>query len=118
MTLVESPPWESPQWQEAVSQNPGLAPFFDNLESFVELPKGVDKLRDLVLELAVRGKTVPQDRNDENAAEALTRIKAEQTALVESKAIRKPKTTLPIDEVPFAVPDLSLIHISEPTRPY
>ena len=47
---VEPPPWESPQWQEAVSQNPGLAPFFDNLESFVELPEGVEKLRELVLD--------------------------------------------------------------------
>lgn len=61
---VEPPPWESPQWLEAVSQNPGLAPFFDNLESFVELPEGVEKLRDLFLRLAVQGQLVPVDDED------------------------------------------------------
>ncbi|QDV63390.1 restriction endonuclease subunit S [Crateriforma conspicua] len=102
---MESSVWESPEWQEAVRQNTGLKPFFDNLESFVELPEGVEKLRDLVLELAVRGKTVAQNHDDEPANSALERIKSEQTALVESKDIRKPKKTLPIDEVPFAVPN-------------
>ena len=61
---LEPPPWESPQWREAVSQNPALAPFFDNLESFVELPKGVEKLRDLFLNLAVRGHLVDQDNSE------------------------------------------------------
>ncbi|TWT55240.1 hypothetical protein CA85_50040 [Allorhodopirellula solitaria] len=37
---LDTPPWESPEWQEAVCQTPGLKPFFDNLESFVELPSG------------------------------------------------------------------------------
>ena len=35
---------------------------------------GVKKLRELILELAVRGKLVPQDANDEPARELLKRI--------------------------------------------
>ena len=64
MTLVEPPPWESPQWLEAVSQNPGLAPFFDNLDSFVELPEGVEKLRRMLLHLAVRGQIISPSAKD------------------------------------------------------
>ena len=53
-TPKSAPLWESPEWQEAVRQNSGLKPFFDNLE----LPEGVEKLRELILDLAVRGKLV------------------------------------------------------------
>ncbi|MDI5577831.1 restriction endonuclease subunit S, partial [Salmonella enterica subsp. enterica serovar Anatum] len=43
---------------------------------------GIKKLRELILELAVRGKLVPQDPNDEPASELLKRIAAEKTELV------------------------------------
>ena len=76
---------ELSQWQEAVSQNPGLAPFFDNLESFVELPEGVEKLRDLVLDLAFQGRVVTQDDSDEPAIENLEDIEAEKAALIEAR---------------------------------
>ena len=43
---------------------------------------GIKKLRELILELAVRGKLVPQDANDEPASELLKRIQVEKTKLV------------------------------------
>lgn len=43
---------------------------------------GIKKLRELILELAVRGKLVPQDPNDEPASELLKRIAAEKAELV------------------------------------
>ncbi|HAS1355337.1 TPA: restriction endonuclease subunit S, partial [Enterobacter hormaechei] len=52
---------------------------------------GIKKLRELILELAVRGKLVPQDPNDEPASELLKQIAKEREELVKSKAIRKPK---------------------------
>ena len=52
--------------------------FFDNLDSFAETPEGVAKLRELILDLAVRGKLVEQDENDEPASrELLERIRAD-----------------------------------------
>ena len=71
---VEPPPWESPQWQEAVSQNPGLAPFFDNLESFVELPEGVEKLRTLVLDLAVSGRLILREKSEIDVESVVSKI--------------------------------------------
>jgi len=41
---------------------------------------GIKKLRELILELAVRGKLVPQDPNDEPASELLKRIQAEKAS--------------------------------------
>ena len=43
---------------------------------------GIKKLRELILELAVRGKLVPQDESDEPASELLKRIQIEKTNLL------------------------------------
>jgi type I restriction enzyme, S subunit len=53
--------------------------------------QGVQKLRELILELAVRGKLVPQDSNDEPASQLLERTIAEKKKLVKEKVIRKTK---------------------------
>lgn len=53
---------------------------------------GIKKLRELILELAVRGKLVPQDPNDEPASVLLERIAAEKAQLVKEKKIKKQKS--------------------------
>ena len=50
---------------------------------------GIKKLRELILELAVRGKLVPQDPSDEPASSLLERIQTERIRLVAEKRIRK-----------------------------
>ncbi|KJF91709.1 restriction endonuclease subunit S [Photobacterium leiognathi] len=57
---------------------------------------GMKKLRELILELAVRGKLVPQDPNDEPASVLLERIAAEKAQLVKEKKIKKPKLLPPL----------------------
>ncbi len=52
---------------------------------------GVQKLRELILDLAISGKLVAQNPNDEPALELFKRIKAEQKDLIKNKIIRKPK---------------------------
>ncbi|WP_441257446.1 restriction endonuclease subunit S [Vibrio sp. Vf1514] len=59
---------------------------------------GVKKLRELILELAVRGKLVPQDPNDEPASVLLERIAAEKALLVKEKKIKNPKQLPAISE--------------------
>ncbi|VEI71119.1 restriction endonuclease subunit S [Serratia rubidaea] len=67
---------------------------------------GMKKLRELILELAVRGKLVPQDPNDEPASELLKRIAAEKAELVKQGKIKKQKPLPEIseDEKPFELP--------------
>ncbi|CAH6850345.1 Type-1 restriction enzyme EcoEI specificity protein [Vibrio chagasii] len=57
---------------------------------------GVKKLRELILELAVRGKLVPQDPTDEPASVLLDRIAEEKAQLVKEKKIKKPKLLPPL----------------------
>ena len=68
---------------------------------------GIKKLRELILELAVRGKLVPQDPNDEPASVLLERIAAEKEKLIKEKKIKKPKKLPEIadDEKPFELPN-------------
>lgn len=68
---------------------------------------GIKKLRELILELAVRGKLVPQDPNDEPASELLKRIAAEKAELVKQGKIKqqKPLPEISEDEKPFELPE-------------
>ena len=68
---------------------------------------GIKKLRELILELAVRGKLVPQDPNDEPASVLLKRIAAEKALLVKEGKLKKQKPLPEIsdDEKPFGLPN-------------
>lgn len=68
---------------------------------------GIKKLRELILELAVRGKLVPQDPSDEPASVLLERITAEKAQLAKENKIKKPKALSEIGEEdkPFELPN-------------
>lgn len=78
----------------------------DNLPLLAGAPNGIKKLRELILELAVRGKLVPQDASDEPASELLKRIAEEKARLVAEGKIKKQKPLAEIgeEETPFEVP--------------
>jgi len=75
-------------------------------EKIADAPNAVVRLRRFVLDLAVRGKLVPQDASDEPASELLKRIAAEKARLVKAGEIRN-KPELPAvaeDDAPFDLP--------------
>lgn len=80
-----------------------LDTFFEKFEQFAETPNAVAKMRELVLGLAVRGRLVKQDPNDEPASVLLKQIYA-------AKSVRKFCTELSEDSTtsssscPFAIP--------------
>ncbi len=61
----------------------------ENLPLLAAAPNGIQKVRGLILELAVRGKLLPQDSNDEPASELLKRIAHERAQQDSSKARKK-----------------------------
>ena len=69
------------------------------------------KLRQKILDLAIRGKLVPQDPNDEPASVLLERIRAEKERLIKEGKIKRSKNSASSDtphyenEVPFEVPE-------------
>lgn len=78
----------------------------DNLPLLAGAPNGIKKLRELILELAVRGNLVPQCPADEPASELLKRIAEKKARLVAEGKIKKPK---PLEEIteekwPFVLP--------------
>jgi len=67
---------------------------------------GIKKLRELILELAVRGKLVPQDPTDLPASDLLEKITREKARLIKEGKIKKQKPLPEIseDEKPFELP--------------
>ncbi len=69
-------------------------------------PDGIKKLRELILTLAMQGKLVPQDANDQPARELLKEIEAEKKRLVKAGKIKaqNPLPEIKPEEVPYSLP--------------
>jgi type I restriction enzyme S subunit len=65
-----------------------LLQHFDRIS---EAPGAVGRLRRFILDLAVRGKLVEQDHNDESATELLKRIQAEKARRINTGEMRNPR---------------------------
>ena len=80
--------------------------FFENFGQLADAPNGVQKLRELILQLAVQGKLVEQDPNDEPASVLLEQIATEKERLIQEKKIKKSDALPQIeaDELPFDLP--------------
>ena len=65
------------------------------------------KLRQKILDLAIRGKLVPQDPSDEPVSVLLERIRTEKERLIKEGKIKRSKKTAADDEIeaPFEIPE-------------
>ncbi len=79
----------------------------DNFAALYDSAETVSKLRSTILQLAVQGKLVQQDPQDEPASVLFKIIKFEKARLVKEKIIRNSKPLPPIeqDEEPFEIPN-------------
>jgi type I restriction enzyme S subunit len=77
-----------------------------HFEKVSDAPDAIPRLRRFVLDLAVRGKLLPQDPKDEPASQLLKRIAAERARLVRTGAIKTEKLLPPIPDegLPFDLP--------------
>ncbi|ENT2953016.1 restriction endonuclease subunit S, partial [Klebsiella aerogenes] len=79
----------------------------EHFDTLFTTEASIDALKQTILQLAVMGKLVPQDPNDEPASELLKRIAQEKAQLVKDGKIKKQKPLPPIsdEEKPFELPD-------------
>ncbi|TQQ12237.1 restriction endonuclease subunit S [Vibrio cholerae] len=79
----------------------------EHFDTLFTTEQSIDQLKQTILQLAVMGKLVPQDPNDEPAAKLLERIAEEKAQLVKEKKIKKQKALPAIteDEKPFELPN-------------
>jgi type I restriction enzyme S subunit len=95
---------QEPSAKYLVNLQPPLVRHFDLI---AQAPGGVARLRELILTLAVQGKLVPQDPNDEPASELLKKIRAEKDRLIAEGKIKrdKPLAEIADEEKPFELPE-------------
>src|SRR5580700_8193016 len=81
-----------------------LLSHFDRISN---APDAIPRLRQFILDLAVRGKLVEQDSNEEPASKLLGRIQAEKARLVKEGKIRKqiPQPDIEPASSPFLLPE-------------
>lgn len=83
-----------------------MTALLEHFHEAVTTPEDVEKLKKLILQLAMQGKLVEQDPNDEPASELLKRIEEEKETLIKEKKIKKTKSLPPVveDEKAYKIP--------------
>jgi len=95
---------------DALTQGDNFAESWVRLQEHFDVlfttPASIDKLKQTLLQLAVMGKLVPQDPNDEPASELLKKIRIEKDRLIAEGKIKGGKPLPPIadEEKPFDLP--------------
>jgi type I restriction enzyme, S subunit len=97
------------------SGEPGIRPtfeesarfYFNHLPRLTSRPAHIHQLRQTILNLAVRGKLVPQDPNDEPASCLLERVDIWRVEGIQRKLLRAPRKLLKkieFSEMPYTLP--------------
>ena len=81
--------------------------FIAAFDVIAEAPGGIERLRELVLQLAVRGRLVAQDGGEEPAGKLVTKLEAGKEQLLEKKIITKSRYScgVPVEQGPFEIPE-------------
>ncbi|MEB6668040.1 restriction endonuclease subunit S [Acinetobacter vivianii] len=79
----------------------------ENFDLLFTTEYSIEQLKQTILQLAVMGKLVKQDPNDEPASELLKKIAEEKAKLVKEGKIKKskPLSEIDLDKAPFEIPD-------------
>ncbi len=80
----------------------------NNFDLLYTVPETIPKLRQAILQLAVQGKLVRQDLNDEPTEVLLKKVEVEKQELIKAKKLKKQWSFSQIsdDEAPYKIPDI------------
>lgn len=83
-----------------------LETFFEMFDQFADTPDAVAKMRELVLQLAVQGRLVPQSSDDEPADALAVTISEDRAAFVKARSLARQRVLAPVamDQYPFDLP--------------
>lgn len=92
------------QNEEALKVQLGL--IIEHFTEVFQTPESLKELRNVILQLGIQGKLVPQNPMDAPASELLKHIQAEKELLIKKKKLKKEKVLPGIekDEIPFEIP--------------
>lgn len=78
-----------------------------HFEIALETPDGITRLRELILKLAMQGKLVEQNSNDQPAYLLLEEIEKEKERLLKSKLMKKQSSLEAIkkEQIPYSIPE-------------
>lgn len=78
----------------------------DKFDQISEAPDALVRIRQFILDLAVRGMLVEQVSGDEPVSDLLIRIQEAKNNLINSGVVRRPRqlNSLDLDDVPFEIP--------------
>lgn len=81
--------------------------FAEHFHTLFTTEPSIDALKQTLLQLAVMGKLVPQDLNDESGSKLLNRLTQEKARLVAEGKLKKQKPLVAISEAerPFKIPE-------------
>ena len=82
----------------------GIKTVIDDLDDFIEVPNGIYRLRNLVLDLAVSGLLTEQQKEDGSAEGLYEEIQNAKDKTVVGKKKPKQLTQLDTNEIPFSIP--------------
>jgi type I restriction enzyme S subunit len=83
-----------------------LTQLLTHFDRITEYSRAIPRLRSFILDLAVRGKLIQQDPNEEPASELLKRISSERARLVKEGKIKgqEPQPPIENDEINYHLP--------------
>jgi type I restriction enzyme S subunit len=83
-----------------------LRTLVDNLDEYIHVPDGIDRLKKTILHLAVSGQLVPQDPSEGTGQELYDKIQIEKAKLIAGGKLKKqqPLPAIREDEIPFEIP--------------
>lgn len=83
-----------------------LRTLVDNLHEYIHIPGGIDRLKKMVLHLAVSGQLVPQDASEGTGEELYEKIQDEKTQIANQGRMKQQKILSEItdNEAPFTIP--------------
>lgn len=81
--------------------------FFENFNLIAGTANGVQRLRELILRLAMQGRITQQDINDEPASVLFEQVKKEKERMIKEGIIKysKPLPPVNLNKVPYSIPE-------------